>query len=79
MHNDLAALPWAPGQFVVVENYLEAVGALCARKAGLALGSVRQPIVPAPVSVVPTGKGQRGGGAAARNGSDHRVTAPGRK
>jgi hypothetical protein len=52
MHNDLTALPWSPGQFVAVENYLEAVGALCARKAGLALDSVRRPILPVPVSVV---------------------------
>jgi hypothetical protein len=70
MHNDLAALAWLPGQFTRVENYLEAVGVLCARKAGLALGSVRRPIVPAPVSVVRTGKGQHGGGAAARNGNE---------
>jgi hypothetical protein len=82
MHNDLAALPWTPGQFVAVENYLEAAGVLCARKAGLALGSVRRPILPAPVSIVQTGKGQRGsvgGAAAARNGNGHRVTAPGRE
>jgi hypothetical protein len=70
MHNDLAALPWSPGQFTRVENYLEAVGALCARKAGLALGSVRRPIVPAPVSVVRTGKSHNGNGAAVRNGKE---------
>jgi hypothetical protein len=52
MANDLAALPWAPGQFCRVENYLEAVGALCAQKAGLALDSVRRPILPAPVAEV---------------------------
>jgi hypothetical protein len=79
MHNDLAALPWVPGQFVVVDNYLEAVGALCARKAGLALGSVRRPIVPVPVSIVHTGRGQRADGAATRNGKDHRVAAVGRE
>ena len=54
MANDLAALPWSPGQFCRVENYLEAVGALCARKAGLALDSVRRPILPAPVAEVST-------------------------
>src|SRR5262249_27232669 len=69
MRNDLTALPWSPGQFVVVENYLEAVGALCARKAGLALDSVRRPILPTPVSlVVRSGKGLRPGGPALRNG-----------
>jgi uncharacterized protein DUF3326 len=52
MANDLAALPWSPGQFCRVDNYLEAVGVLCARKAGLALDSVRRPIPPAPVAEV---------------------------
>ncbi|HEV3165360.1 MAG TPA: DUF3326 domain-containing protein [Isosphaeraceae bacterium] len=58
MHNDITALPWAPGQLCVVDSYLEAVGALCARRAGLALGSLRRPILPAPVTEVlrPTGK-----------------------
>jgi hypothetical protein len=59
MANDLAALPWAPGNFCRVENYLEAVGALCALKAGLALDSVRRPILPAPVAEVFS---RRGGG-----------------
>jgi Protein of unknown function (DUF3326) len=49
MNNDLAALPWAPGQFTSVDNYFEAVGVLCARKSGLAPDSVRRPIQPAPV------------------------------
>jgi hypothetical protein len=52
MANDLAALPWAPAQFCRVENYLEAVGVLCARRSGLALDSVRRPIHPAPVAEV---------------------------
>ncbi len=52
MANDLAALPWSPGQFCRVDNYLEAVGALCALKSGLALDSVRRPILPAPVAKV---------------------------
>ena len=30
MDNDLAALPWAPGQFRTVENDFEAAGLLCA-------------------------------------------------
>lgn len=52
MHNDLSELPWAAGQFFPVANYLEAVGVLCALKAGLALDSVRRPILPAPVAEV---------------------------
>lgn len=52
MRNDIVALPWAPGQFYVVENYLEAVGVLCALRAGLSLESVRRPIFPATVTHV---------------------------
>jgi hypothetical protein len=62
MRNDLAALPWAAGQFCVVDNYLEAVGVLCARRAGLSLDALRRPILPAPVTEVvrATGKVRRG-------------------
>ncbi len=35
MTNNLAALPWRPGQFCRVNNYLEAAGVLCAKRAGL--------------------------------------------
>src|SRR5580704_11853494 len=49
MDNDLSSIPWSAGQFCTVNNYLEAAGVLCARKAGLALDSVRRPILPAPV------------------------------
>ena len=49
MDNNLSSLPWPAGQFCTVDNYLEAAGVLCARKAGLALDSVRRPILPAPV------------------------------
>ena len=49
MRNDLTALPWSPGQYIEVETYLEAVGALCALKAGLSLESVRRPLRPVPV------------------------------
>ena len=52
MRNDLYALPWAKGQFLVVDNYLEAAGAVCALKAGLAIESVRRPILPADVEYV---------------------------
>ncbi len=44
MRNDLSLLPWRPGQFTVVENYLEAVGAMTALKAGLSLASLRRPL-----------------------------------
>ena len=50
MRNDLAALPWPPGQYVEVETYLEAAGALCALRAGLSLESVRRPLRPVPVA-----------------------------
>jgi hypothetical protein len=52
MHNDIAALPWAHGQFTSVGSYLEAVGVLCARRAGLTLDSVRRPILPVHVAEV---------------------------
>ena len=35
MQNDLSLLPWEPGQYVVVDNYLEAAGVLCAMKADI--------------------------------------------
>jgi hypothetical protein len=49
MRNDLSLLPWAAGQYLVVENYLEAAGALAAIKAGLSLESVRRPLARVPV------------------------------
>ncbi len=60
MANDLGALPWAPGQFCRVNNYLEAVGVLVAKKAGLALDSVRRPLLKTPVAEV--FQRRRGGG-----------------
>lgn len=33
--NDLSTLPWAPGQFISVANYWEAIGVLTAMKAGV--------------------------------------------
>jgi hypothetical protein len=56
MNNDLSALPWAPGQFHVVDNYLEAVGVLGAIRSGLALDSLRRPIRGVPVTTVSTRK-----------------------
>ena len=44
MKNDLTRLPWRKGQFIQVENYLEAVGVISALKAGVTLESVRRPI-----------------------------------
>jgi len=44
MQNDLAALPWAPGQLHVVDNYWEAVGVMTALKAGISPRSLRRPL-----------------------------------
>jgi hypothetical protein len=44
MKNDLAALPWARGQFHRVENYWEAVGVIAALRAGIDPASVRRPL-----------------------------------
>lgn len=43
MRNDLTALPFAPGQLHVVDNYLEAVGLMTAMKAGVSPETVRRP------------------------------------
>ena len=32
MKNDLAKLPWRPGQFITVENYWEAAGVIAAMR-----------------------------------------------
>ena len=44
MANDLSALPWAPGQLHVVENYWEAAGVMSALKEGVDPSSVRRPL-----------------------------------
>ena len=44
MKNDLAALPWSPGQLHVVENYWEAVGVMAALKSGMDPMAVRRPL-----------------------------------
>lgn len=41
MKNDLRALPWAPGQFVEVENYWEALGVLTALRTGVQPSALR--------------------------------------
>lgn len=43
MRNDLAALPFAPGQLQVVDNYLEAAGLMAAMQAGVSPETVRRP------------------------------------
>ena len=45
MENDLQALPFKPGKLFIVENYLEAVGVMTALKAGVAVSSVRRPLL----------------------------------
>ncbi len=42
MRNDLTALPWAPGQLRIVENYWEAAGVLAALRAGIDPKAVRR-------------------------------------
>jgi len=49
LKNDLSQLPWRPGQFAVAETMLEAVGMVAALRAGVALDSMRRPILPANV------------------------------
>ncbi len=49
MRNDLAMLPWSPGQLRTVENYWEAVGVMAALKAGIDPNAVRRPILPVTV------------------------------
>jgi hypothetical protein len=44
MKNDLSQLPWRDGQFIQVDNYLEASGVLNALKAGVTIESIRRPI-----------------------------------
>lgn len=60
MKNDLACLPWIPGQFHLVENYWEAAGVMAALKAGIDPKAVRRPLSQtavrtssAPVSSIP--------------------------
>jgi hypothetical protein len=45
MKNDLTLLPWAPGQFHLVENYWEAAGVMAALKAGIDPKAVRRPLL----------------------------------
>ncbi|MBU1234068.1 MAG: DUF3326 domain-containing protein [Proteobacteria bacterium] len=44
MRNDLSALPWTPGKFYTVDNYLEAAGIMSALKEGIDPTSLRRPL-----------------------------------
>lgn len=44
MKNDLANLRFPPGKLLFAENYLEAVGMICALKSGVSVESIRRPI-----------------------------------
>jgi hypothetical protein len=55
MRNDTSALPWSAGQYLVVDNYLEAAGVLCAMKAGIAPSSARRPLPETQVDILWTG------------------------
>ena len=44
MTNNLSRLPWIPGQFIQVDNYMEAIGAMAAIKAGVTTESVSRPM-----------------------------------
>jgi hypothetical protein len=50
MANDLAVLPWRPGQLFIVENYWEAAGVLSALRAGITPGAVRRPFAKMPAT-----------------------------
>ena len=50
MRNNLASLPWAPGQLIETENYWEAAGVLSALRIGLDPCSMRRPISGVPIA-----------------------------
>jgi len=54
MKNDLEALPWANGQFHMVENYWEAAGVLSALKTGIDPSAIRRPLRPIALERTPT-------------------------
>src|SRR5882724_4814609 len=49
MRNDLGILPWRRGQFIRVNTYLEAAGVMTALREGIAVDSLKRPIVSVPV------------------------------
>ncbi len=52
MCNDLTALPFEPGKLIVVDNYLEAAGVVCALRSGVSLESIRRPLNDTPFRIV---------------------------
>lgn len=60
MRNDLTTLPWARGQFHIVENYFEAVGVMAAIKNGIAIDSIRRPLANVVVSENTLSTGEQG-------------------
>ena len=56
MKNDLQALPFRAGQLIYADSYLEAAGILTAMKHGVAISSVRRPLEPTLVEVLPSAK-----------------------
>ncbi len=53
MRNDLDILPWRRGQFIRVNTYLEAAGVMTALREGVAVDSLRRPILGATVEREP--------------------------
>jgi hypothetical protein len=49
MRNNLEILPWRRGQFIRVNTYLEAAGVITALREGVAIDSLRRPMLGAPV------------------------------
>jgi hypothetical protein len=50
MKNDLTALPWKPGKFFKVETYLEAAGLMLALREGVALDTLKRPLLSAEIT-----------------------------
>lgn len=59
MKNDLARLPWANGQFFLVENYWEAAGVMLAIKSGVPPDSVRRPLAKTSVELRTTSSSEK--------------------
>ncbi|MCI0621797.1 MAG: DUF3326 domain-containing protein [Acidobacteria bacterium] len=53
MKNNLANLPWARNQLHIVQNYFEALGVMAALKSGVAIDTLKQPLVNALTSENP--------------------------
>lgn len=79
MENELRALPWAPGQLQVVDNYWEAAGVVACLRAGLAPGAVRRPLADTLVEQFSGARLSRGRGRVRLDatGAAHRDHPPG--